>query len=162
MVNINRALFSSDDLIPMGLLEDFLKLPPDITVRECYCRIYTWHTIHGAERIRSVYGREDDYSRAYAKLLQALPLPELATQPDMDFVFGQVIAGLMEWAYRLRDEHGIKTAAYAHYALNTEYNSGWENAELRESIKKSSLHKMFHYWHRGNRGNRASDPEPNP
>ncbi len=127
----------------MGLLDDFIRMPQGITVRECYARIYSWHTLNGAEAIKTTYGREDGYSRAYKRLLGKLPVPELATDADMDFVFGQAISGLMEWAYHLRDGHGIKTAAYAHYALNLEYGSGWGNGEWRERLKRSCLYGEF-------------------
>ena len=127
----------------MGLLEDFLRMPRGITVRGCYGRIYAWHTVNGAERIASIPGLDEGYIRDYRRLLRRLPVPELATDADMDFVFVQVIARLMEWSYNIRDGHGIKIAAYAHYAVNLEYGSGWGNGRLRENIKASALYADF-------------------
>ncbi len=127
----------------MGLLEDFLRMPHGITVRECYGRIYVWHTVNGAARVASIQRLDDGYIRDYRRLLGRLPVPELATAADMDFTFVQVIAGLMEWSYNTRDGHGIKIAAYAHYAINLEYGSGWGNGRLRERVKTSALYAEF-------------------
>lgn len=119
--------------------EDIEKLFESITVEECYARIYGWHQSHGRGRIKQKYGREDEYSREYLRLLALLPSPVQATQHDMDFVFGEVISMLMEWAYHEKDEHGIEMAAYAHVALNKRYRHGFGDEEFRKSRQASAL-----------------------
>jgi hypothetical protein len=126
----------------VGLLPgDLEKVPENFGMKECYSRIYSWHKEHGRQRLRSKYKREDKYSEKYLKLVNALPSPDRATVEDMAFVFGEVIYMLMEWAYHEEDEFGIKTAAYAHFALNKFFGNRLQ--QLQEKAKKSSLHDQF-------------------
>ena len=128
----------------MGLLRNDLgKIPENFSMKDCYSRIYEWHKQYGSESIKSKYGRIDKYSTTYLKLLNALPSPNGATIEDMAFIFGQVIYMLMEWAYHEEDEYGIKTAAYAHFALNKFFNNSLR--ELQENAKKSRLYNQFGY-----------------
>lgn len=46
----------------------------------------------------------------------------------------------MEWAYH-EDENGIKTAAYAHLALERFFNNNLK--ELQECARKSKLYDQF-------------------
>jgi hypothetical protein len=78
----------------------------------------------------------------FLRLLDNLPQPDKASQADMDFVFGEVIFGSMEWAYHDTDEEGVKMAAYAHFAVNAEYPKGFQDVRFRESRKSSRLIKL--------------------
>ena len=49
--------------------------------------------------------------------------PDVASQQDMDFIFMEVITGLLEWSYYREDEFGIKMAAYAQFAINKKYGN---------------------------------------
>ncbi len=130
----------------MGLNQgDLEKVPQGMNVKDCYERIYNWHKKHGKRRVREKYGRDDAYSRAYLDLIDALPPPNRAAQEDMDFVFGEVISMLMEWSYHEEDEHGIKIAAYAHFALNKQYANGFQDEKFRKSRETSKLFTEFGY-----------------
>jgi hypothetical protein len=72
-----------------------------------------------------------------------LPPPSEATQTDMDFIFGEVISGLMEWSYGEEDENGIKIAEYAHLALKKQYIKGFHDEKFRKSRKGSKLFTEF-------------------
>jgi hypothetical protein len=54
----------------------------------------------------------------------------------MAVVFRHIISNLMEWVYHEKDEHGIKTAAYAHHAAKR-YFSGLDG--LYEQSKGSAF-----------------------
>jgi len=126
----------------MSLPRDKLEAVPEIfEVRDCYRRIYEWHVKHGREKIKAGYGREDIYSETYLELLDALPSPGKATAEDMAFIFGEVLGTLMEWADREEDDYGIKTGAYAQFALNKFFNGSIP--QLEASAKKSKLYSRF-------------------
>jgi hypothetical protein len=126
----------------MGLLEgDLEKVPKKFSMRDCYSRIFNWHKKNGREKIKSKYRCQDKYSETYLKLLNALPSPAKASVEDMAFVFHEVICMLMEWAYHEEDEYGIKTAAYAHFALQKFFNN--DLRQLQELAKKSKLYDQF-------------------
>jgi len=126
----------------VGLLPgDLEKVPENFSMKECYSRIYNWHQKHGRQRLTSKYGREDKYSKKYLELVNALPGPDRATVEDMAFVFGEVIYMLMEWAYHEEDELGIKTAAYAYFALKNFFGDSLQ--QLQERAKKSNLHDQL-------------------
>jgi hypothetical protein len=128
----------------MGLLAgDLEEVPPKMTMRECYRRVYEWHKRHGSERIKAKYGRDDAYSRTYAELLKSLPSPESASDADMAFVFGEVIYMLMEWAYHEEDDQGIKMAAYAHYVVNKWFDGSLR--KLQDEARRSKLYEQFGY-----------------
>jgi len=130
----------------MGLNpRDLEKVPKGMSVKECYERIFNWHKKYGKKRIMEKHGLNDAYVRAYLNLVDALPLPSEATQGDMDFVFGEVISMLMEWAYHEEDEYGIKIAAYAHFALDRQYAHGFFDEEFRKSRETSKLFSEFGY-----------------
>ena len=122
---------------------DLEKVPKEMSVKECYERIYNWHKKYGETRVREKYEHDDAYSQAYLDLLNTLTLPDKATQNDMDFVFGEVISMLMEWSYHEEDEYGIKIAAYAHFALNKQYADGFHDEEFRKSREASELFAKF-------------------
>lgn len=124
---------------------DLAKIPTEMAVKECYERIYNWHKQHGESRVKVRYGRDDEYSKTYLDLVKALPVPNKATQEDMDFIFGQVTYMLMEWSYHEEDEHGIKMGAYAQFALDKEYSKGFHDAEFRKSRDASKLATEFAY-----------------
>ena len=126
----------------MALLAgDLEKVPPELTMRECYQRIYEWHKRYGVTQIRTRYARDDAYSRIYAELVKCLPVPPVASDTDMAFVFGEVIYMLMEWAYHEEDDKGIKMAAYAHFAVNNWFGGSLE--QLRDQAQKSRLYQQF-------------------
>lgn len=116
---------------------DLEKVPKGMSVKECYERIYDWQKKYGKRRVNEKYSRKDAYSKAYLYLVDKLPLPNKAVQEDMDFIFGEVISGLMECSYHEKDKHGIKIAAYAHFALNKQYLGfgGEEHRKSREALK---------------------------
>lgn len=115
----------------MGLLKgDLEKVPRNMSVEECYKRIYQWHKRNGKKKMNEKQ-LQGTYSKRYLKLLNGLPKPETASKSDMNSVFGEVIWGLMEWAFHEEDTYGIKIAAYAIFA--------------RDQMKKSEekrIHKM--------------------
>ena len=124
---------------------DLEKIPEEITVRECYERIYDWHKKYGKGKVKEKYGRDDAYRRTYLRLVNVLPPVDSVSQEDMDFVFGEVISMLMEWSYHEEDEYGIKIAAYAHFALNKRYTDGFHDEEFRKSREASKLFAEFGY-----------------
>lgn len=115
---------------------DLEAVPVGLSLEETYRRIYDWHTHNGLARLRERYGREDDYAQRYRELLAKLPGPGQASRSDMACVFRHVISNLMEWAYHEKDVHGIKMAAYAHYAAK-EYFGGFDG--LHQESKGSTL-----------------------
>ena len=117
---------------------DLEKVPKSLTVDEAYERIYVWHNKFGKQKLEQKK-LSKPYRESYLKLLGKIPSASKATQADKDFVFEQVISGLMEWAYHESDEHGIKTAAYAHFSLNRTYKNGFSNEEFRKSAGSSGL-----------------------
>jgi len=128
----------------MGLsTEDLVKVPKGMSVRECYERIYNWHKKYGESRLKEKYRRDNAYSRAYLRLLDFLPLPNKASDEDMDFIFGEVISNLMEWSYHEEDDYGIKIAAYAHFALNKKYNNGFHDDKFNKNKRSSKLFVIF-------------------
>ncbi|MEO0116832.1 MAG: hypothetical protein ABIK97_04725 [candidate division WOR-3 bacterium] len=130
----------------MGLNpEDLAKVPKWMGEKECYKRIYDWHKKYGKRRIEEKHGFDYAYSKAYLDFVDAIPSPSNATQEDMDFVFAEVIAGLMEWSYHEEDGNGIKMAAYAHFALNKKYPKGFHDEKLGKSRKASNLFAEFSY-----------------
>ncbi len=130
----------------MGLSQkDLEKVPKEMSVKECYERIYDWHKRYGKTRIKEKYERDNAYSRAYLDLIDALPSPNEASKEDMAFVFGEVISMLMEWAYHEEDEYGIKMAAYAHFALNKMYAEGFHDQKFRKDRDASRLFTVFSY-----------------
>jgi len=132
----------------MGLNEgDLEKIPDNFRIEECYERIYKWHMSYGLERISERDGirrLDEEYILAYRNLRLALAQfpPGIASQEDMDFIFREVIMGLMEWSYHKEDELGIKMGAYAHFALNKKYGN-LQKQVLEKSYRKSKLLKRF-------------------
>lgn len=122
----------------MGLLKgDIEKVPKDLTPKEYYGRIYHWH-----KKNRNIRKDDSPYTKRYRELVESLPAPEKASPEDIVFVCKEVIAGLMEWAYHKVDEYGIKTAAYAHYILDTFFD-GFHGEETKVLTQKSELHKKY-------------------
>jgi hypothetical protein len=128
----------------MGLNpRDMKKVPKEMSIKQCYERIYEWHKKYGKEIVKEKYRWDDAYRRAYWDLVDVLPHPDEATQADMDFVFGEVIAGLMEWSYHEEDANGIKMAAYAYFALNKQYPAGFADENFWKNRKSSKLFAQF-------------------
>jgi len=126
----------------MGLLKgDLEKVPKSLELKDCYSRILIWHRKFGQEKLKSKQQSGDKYGLAYLNLLSGLPSPNKASKEDMAFVFGEVIYGLMEWAYHQEDQHGIKTAAYAHFATDRFFDGNL--GELQEEAKKSRLYNQY-------------------
>ena len=83
----------------MGLSQfELNKVPRDITVKDCYKGIYTWHKMYGAQKIQYKNVRTE-YKNAYLKFLNRIPEPDNALQEDMNLVFDEVITMLLEWSY---------------------------------------------------------------
>lgn len=57
----------------------------------------------------------------------------------------------MEWAYHEEDAEGIKTAAYAHHAVNNWFEGSLK--KLQDEARKSKLYEQFSYekWKERNR-----------
>lgn len=132
----------------MGLLPgDLEKVPQNFSIRDCYKRIYEWHKKYGKQRLIVKQGKrgiKDAYSRGYLALLEKLHHPDEISKSCMDFVFNEVICMLMEWSYHQQDEHGIKMAAYAHFAINKRYE-GIGDKKFRQSKEKCSSYKDVEY-----------------
>jgi hypothetical protein len=132
----------------MGLNEgDLEKVPENFSIKECYERIYKWHMSLGLERISERDGirrLDEEYILAYRNLIRALAQfpPDIASQEDTDFIFREVIMGLMEWSYHKEDEFGIKMGAYAHFAINKKYGN-LQNQKFQKSYRESKLLKKF-------------------
>jgi len=126
----------------MGLLKgDIEKVPAGLGLRDYYARIYRWHKANRNEVTRKMSGRtsDDPYIRCYEELVDSIPPPSSASIEDIMFVCHEVISGLMEWAYHEEDEHGIKTAAYAHYIMDS-FSDGFHGKKTKRSIESSSLY----------------------
>ena len=61
----------------------------------------------------------------------------------MDFVFGQVIMGLMEWSYHQTDKDGVKLAAYAETAVRRRYPDFLMDPDYQTSCEQSFLWRDF-------------------
>jgi len=133
----------------MGLYKgDLEKVPENFSVRDCYERIYRWHMKYGLDRAL----KPDEIGRrinvedflAYRNLKHALAIfsPDIASQEDMDFIFREILIGLMEWSYHEEDEFGIKMAAYAQFAINKKYGNS-QSQEFKKSCIESKLLKKF-------------------
>lgn len=122
----------------MGLLKgDIEKVPKDLSLKEYYARIYDWHKSR-----RDIKKNDNPSTKRYHELVESLPNPEKASPEDIVFVCKEVITGLMEWAYHKMDEYEIKTAAYAHYILNTFFD-GFHGEKMRVLEQKSELYRKY-------------------
>jgi len=133
----------------MGLYKgDLEKVPENFSIKDCYERIYRWHMSDGLDRVlkRDKMGRKIDVEDFLAcrnlRLALAIFSPDIASQKDMDFIFREVIGGLMEWSYHEEYEFGIKMAAYAQFAINKKYGNS-QNQEFKKSCIESKLLKKF-------------------
>jgi len=133
----------------MGLYKgDLEKVPENLSVRDCYERIYRWHMKYGLDEVL----KPDSIGRRVnaEDLLAYRDLwgyfhgfnPGVASQQDMDLIFMEVITGLLEWSYHREDEFGIKMAAYAQFAINKKYGN-LQNKEFMRSCMESKLLKYF-------------------
>lgn len=132
-------------LFIMGLSQyDLEKVPKDLTVKDCYKRIYQWHKMYGEEKIQHK-NVAIDYKNAYLAFLTRIPDPANVSREDMNLVFDEVITMLLEWSYHEPDEYGIKIAAYAHRAIEIQYGNynGYANQDFIDSMHKSSLYPEF-------------------
>jgi len=128
----------------MGLYKgDLEKVPENFSIKDCYERIYRWHMSDGLDRILKGRKVDRDYFASYAMLRFRLPPPGSVSQEDMDFIFREVLMGLMEWSYHEEDEFGIKMAAYAEFAINRKYGN-WQNQEFKKSYKAPKLFAEFY------------------
>lgn len=119
---------------------DIEKVPKELSVNDCYKRIYEWQKKYGKGIMKKKYGEEKIH---YSDLLDALPSPNKATNGDMNYVFSIVIAGVMEWSFHRKDEHEIKMAAYAQCAIRKQYPD--DGKEYEKSIRSSKLFNKFGY-----------------
>ncbi len=125
--------------------EDLLKVPKNLSIRDCYERIYDWHKKNGKNFILKRPFLDEKYKNAYLKLIDCLPDPENATISDMNFLFGESIFMLMEWCYHEPDIHGIKLAAYAHHAVSAQFAGNINDPLFNKSRKASQLFEKFGY-----------------
>lgn len=121
--------------------EESAEDPEKLSIRECYKRIYDWHKGCGKTKIKE-RGLSDAYEKAYLAFVDAIPPMHEATQGDMDFVFGEVLGMLMEWACSEKDEHKITMWAYAKSAFDRQY-TGVSDERFHESRKTSKLFPEF-------------------
>jgi hypothetical protein len=137
---------------------DLEKVPENFEPKDCYEKIYDWYKKSGKKILKDIQ-EPRKYERTSLKLIKKLPTPGIVTEPDMDFIFREVISGLFEWGYHKKDNAGIKMAAYAHHALKKstvkDFMMKSSNRVLKNpnSIKVRSLvlinmlklEKRFHY-----------------
>jgi hypothetical protein len=126
----------------MGLsIADTSKVPSFFTIEDCYDRIYKWHKTNGKQERINKFGNQNIYIKDYENLVDKMPAISNATDADQDYIFYQMVCGLLEWSYHIEDEFGIKIAAYTHCALEIRYpNWGFHNEAFQQNIKNSFLH----------------------
>jgi hypothetical protein len=112
------------------------KVPPDLSARDCYERIWGWHRTHGADEAQKVM-LAPDHMNLYLAILPELPTVQDALSEDMDFLFKEVLNGSFEWSYQIEDDHGVKMAAYAFHAVDKEHHG--DMAALEDSAAASTL-----------------------
>lgn len=105
---------------------------------ECYERIFLWL----ADWI--VTRESTDAPAGVTLLLNEMPSPSGASEADMDFVFFEILAGQLDWAYLQPDNEGIKLAAYATAAINARYPGGLADPSLFQSRTKSELCRLLY------------------
>lgn len=124
----------------MGLLKgDIEKVPEGLAISEYYRRIFDWHK-KNRDTILQRMESNNSSVRSYFQLVEKLPEPDVASNEDIALICFEVISGLMEWAYHAEDDHGVKTAAYAHYILD-KFFDGFSGEETRALIEKSKLYR---------------------
>jgi len=127
------------------VLGDLEKVPSDMTVQECYERIYNWFKKYGEIRIKYKH-LSNKYLIASLDLIIALPSPAEATIDDMNFVFGEIIKGLLSKYFDEEDEYGIKIGAYAEFAIGKQFSTlleGDKSNEFNKSRESSRLYPEF-------------------
>lgn len=129
----------------MGLLKgDLEKVPKGLPLKEYYARIFNWHKRNKNAVFTRLSNRkrDDPYISCYLELIEAMPQPKYVLPEDIAFISREVIAGLMEWAYHEKDEEGVKTAAYAHYVLDTFFD-GFHGDKTSRSARLSRLFTKY-------------------
>lgn len=115
------------------------KVPPDLSARDCYERILSWHETNGEAAARKANLRSDHLA-TYLAILPELPTVQDATLEDMAFLFREVLVGTFEWSYQIEDDHGIKLAAYAFHAVKDQH--GGEMPALEDAAAESPLNRL--------------------
>ena len=121
--------------------EDSAEDPERLSIRECYKRIYDWYKEYGKAKVKE-RRLSDAYEKAYQNFVDVIPPPQEATQGDMDFVFGEVLGMLMEWAYTEKDEYNIMMSEYAKSAFDRQY-TGVSDERFHKSRETSKLFPEF-------------------
>lgn len=116
---------------------DMEKVPSNLSMHEIYDRIYRWHKKNSQTVNETAI--DPNYRKRYLQLVDVLPISKQATKDDIYLVCLEVITGLMEWAYHKEDNHGVKTAAYAHF-VTVKFGGGFEN--LHHLAQGSKLSKF--------------------
>jgi hypothetical protein len=118
----------------------------ELSVIECYERIYVWHKQYGSTKLlKARPGNEKNiYDDRYRELLKALPSPLSAKSEDVDLVIKEVLTGHMEWSFHQIDAQGNKMFQYAERAARLKYNKHPMCEELASSMQRSSLYKIVH------------------
>ena len=127
------------------VLGDLEKVPSDMTVQECYERIYNWFKKYFEIRIK-YKDLPNEHVIASSDLIIALPSPAEATIDDMNFVFGEIKSNLLEWPFHEEDDYGIKIAAYAEFAIGKQFGTpliGERLNKFDESRESSRLYPEF-------------------
>ena len=119
--------------------DDFEKVPPNLSMRELYRRIYDWHK-KNEQMVRATATDPVGYQNRYLHLVKDLPNPDQATEADIYFVCLEVIVDYMEWAEHKQDGHGVKTGAYAHF-IAEKFGGGFRN--LHDLAKDSKLYTKY-------------------
>ena len=65
--------------------DDFEKVPPNLSMRELYRRIYDWHK-KNEQMVRATATDPVGYQNRYLHLVKDLPNPDQATEADIYFV----------------------------------------------------------------------------
>jgi len=111
------------------------KKPDGISLRDAYSAIRKWYQ----QNIDRPLANGDTYRQASAALVRALPQESALTDIEIVAVFGEVIAGRLEWgAYRESDGR-YTMATYAKAALETQGRSYSLTEEETQQLHASVL-----------------------
>lgn len=103
--------------------------------KSAYSRIFRWFKKNQTKMLE-ISPEKDEYSKFSKRFIATLPTPKNATQSDMLVTGEQVLMGLLEWAYHMKDKHGKAMHEYARIILA---NVDPEAAKLEKSRLSSVL-----------------------
>jgi hypothetical protein len=109
--------------------------PIGISLTSAYESVRSWYRNHRNE----LENRDDEYGKASAALISALPSADAISEIEIRAIFSEVISGRLEWAYH-RDDGSYKMAAYAKAALDAAgHGERWLEKGETELLKESRL-----------------------